>query len=68
MITHHRKHFFYLKKKINSSSFYGKGRENVFNKKIKKKKPSLKLNGMNDSLVIYVRNDTFDSINNEFRV
>lgn len=32
------------------------------------KKISLKLNGMNDSLVIYVRNDTFDSIDNEFRV
>lgn len=36
--------------------------------KFVKKKPSLKLNGMNDSLVIYVRNDTFDSIDNEFRV
>lgn len=43
MITHHRKHFFYLKKKINSSSFYGKGRENVFNNKIFLKKTISKI-------------------------
>lgn len=49
---------------INYFNFRNNSRENVFSNKIYEAS-SLELDGMNDSLVICVENNKFNSINNE---
>ena len=57
--------FSILKNRINSSNFYNNSKHNVFSNETHEES-SLKLDGINDSLIIYIRNNIFNNIDDEF--
>lgn len=57
------KYFIISKNRNNSSNFHGNSRENVFNNEICEEL-SLKLDGIDHNLLVYVDYDTFNSIGN----
>ena len=49
---------------INSFTLYNNSRTNIFNNKTHEES-SLESDGINDSLVVYIRNNKFNNIDNE---
>ena len=56
--------FSILKNMVNSFSLYNNSRTNIFSNKTHEKS-SLESDGINDSLVVYIRNNKFNNIDNE---
>ena len=57
--------FSILKNMVNSSSLYNNSRTNVFSNKTHEES-SLESDGISDSLVVYIGNNKFNNIDNEY--